>query len=151
MYLAMKRHLMDSVLISILQKKSKLTGYVVACGHQYGKGENLFHYFFKVDINVIITQYTLCLRIYCMLNLQYYLSDQVSWLMQFPKVPLFGQGTNYIPMIHVYDLGGWFWLTVFLHVYFIIRYHLFYKIITAELNCVPFSEWSKTSLNSSQS
>ncbi|XP_063758335.1 adenylate kinase 7-like isoform X2 [Eleginops maclovinus] len=58
-------------------KKSKLTGYVVACGLQYGKGENLFHYFFKV-----------------------------SWLMQMPKVPLFGQGTNHIPMIHVYDLGG---------------------------------------------
>ncbi|XP_037606367.1 adenylate kinase 7a isoform X2 [Sebastes umbrosus] len=57
-------------------KKSKLTGYVVACGLQYGKGENLFHYFFKV-----------------------------SWLTQFPKVPLFGSGTNYIPMIHVYDLG----------------------------------------------
>uniref|UniRef100_A0A8C9X2P5 Adenylate kinase 7a n=1 Tax=Sander lucioperca TaxID=283035 RepID=A0A8C9X2P5_SANLU len=30
----------------------------------------------------------------------------VAWLMQFPKVPLFGQGTNHIPMIHVYDLGG---------------------------------------------
>ncbi|XP_070705681.1 adenylate kinase 7-like [Pempheris klunzingeri] len=58
-------------------KRSKLTGYVVACGLQYGKGENLFHFFFKV-----------------------------SWLMQFPEVPLFGQGTNYIPMIHVYDLGG---------------------------------------------
>ncbi|KAJ4929288.1 hypothetical protein JOQ06_004898 [Pogonophryne albipinna] len=58
-------------------KKSKLTGYVVACGLQYGKGENLFHYFFKV-----------------------------SWLMQMPQVPLFGRGTNHIPMIHVYDLGG---------------------------------------------
>ncbi|KAE8286716.1 Adenylate kinase 7 [Larimichthys crocea] len=58
-------------------KKTKLTGYVVACGLQYGKGENLFQYFFKV-----------------------------SWLMQLPKVPLFGEGTNYIPTIHVYDLGG---------------------------------------------
>ncbi|TKS76313.1 Adenylate kinase 7 [Collichthys lucidus] len=58
-------------------KKTKLTGYVVACGLQYGKGENLFSYFFKV-----------------------------SWLMQLPKVPLFGEGTNYIPTIHVYDLGG---------------------------------------------
>uniref|UniRef100_A0A7N6AN07 Uncharacterized protein n=1 Tax=Anabas testudineus TaxID=64144 RepID=A0A7N6AN07_ANATE len=58
-------------------KKSKLTSYVVACGLQYGKGENLFHYFFKV-----------------------------SWLMQFPKIPIFGQGTNHIPMIHVYDLAG---------------------------------------------
>ncbi|KAK2889925.1 adenylate kinase 7-like [Channa argus] len=58
-------------------KRSKLTSYVIASGLQYGKGENLFHYFFKV-----------------------------SWLMQFPKVPIFGQGTNYIPMIHVYDLAG---------------------------------------------
>ncbi|KAK5903275.1 hypothetical protein CgunFtcFv8_007071 [Champsocephalus gunnari] len=58
-------------------KRSKLTGYVVACGLQYGKGENVFHYFFKV-----------------------------SWLMQMPQVPLFGRGTNHIPMIHVYDLGG---------------------------------------------
>ncbi|XP_041661053.1 adenylate kinase 7-like isoform X2 [Cheilinus undulatus] len=58
-------------------KKSKLRGYVVASGLQYGKGENLFNYFFKV-----------------------------SWLMQFPKVPLFGQGKNYIPTIHVNDLGG---------------------------------------------
>uniref|UniRef100_A0A667Z6Q8 Adenylate kinase 7a n=1 Tax=Myripristis murdjan TaxID=586833 RepID=A0A667Z6Q8_9TELE len=58
-------------------KKSKLTSYVVASGLQYGQGENLFHYFFKV-----------------------------SWSMQFPKVPVFGVGTNCIPMIHVYDLGG---------------------------------------------
>lgn len=40
----------------IFQKKTKLTGYVVACGLQYGKGENLFQYFFKVDINMTITQ-----------------------------------------------------------------------------------------------
>nr|XP_020459736.1 adenylate kinase 7-like isoform X2 [Monopterus albus] len=59
------------------ENKSKLTGYVVASGLQYGKGENLFHYFFKV-----------------------------SWLMQFPKVPIFGVGTNHIPMIHIYDLAG---------------------------------------------
>uniref|UniRef100_A0A3Q3L073 Adenylate kinase 7-like n=1 Tax=Mastacembelus armatus TaxID=205130 RepID=A0A3Q3L073_9TELE len=57
-------------------KKSKLKGYVVASGLQYGMGENLFHYFFKM-----------------------------SWLMHCPKVPIFGQGTNHIPMIHVYDLA----------------------------------------------
>uniref|UniRef100_A0A665TK17 Adenylate kinase 7a n=1 Tax=Echeneis naucrates TaxID=173247 RepID=A0A665TK17_ECHNA len=57
-------------------KKSKLSGYVVGSGLQYGKGESLFHYFFKV-----------------------------SWLMQSPEVPLFGEGTNYIPMIHIYDLA----------------------------------------------
>lgn len=32
------------------QKKSKIISYVVASGLQYGKEENLFHYFFKVDI-----------------------------------------------------------------------------------------------------
>ncbi|XP_072307845.1 adenylate kinase 7-like [Eucyclogobius newberryi] len=58
-------------------KKTRLPAYVVASGLQYGKGENLFHYFFKV-----------------------------SWLMQSPEVPIFGLGTNNIPMIHVYDLGG---------------------------------------------
>ncbi|XP_013870875.1 adenylate kinase 7 [Austrofundulus limnaeus] len=59
------------------EKKSKLTCYVVAAGLQYGMEEDVFHYFFKV-----------------------------SWLMQLPKVPIFGNGTNYIPTIHVYDLGG---------------------------------------------
>ncbi|XP_028253226.1 adenylate kinase 7-like [Parambassis ranga] len=58
-------------------KNSKLQGYVVAAGHQYGQGENLFHYFFKV-----------------------------SWLMKSPEVPIFGEGRNHIPTIHVHDLGG---------------------------------------------
>uniref|UniRef100_A0A672IXR0 Adenylate kinase 7a n=1 Tax=Salarias fasciatus TaxID=181472 RepID=A0A672IXR0_SALFA len=64
-------------LVLKLTKGTKLNGYVVGSGIQYGRGENLFHYFFKV-----------------------------SWLMQFPKVPVFGEGTNHIPTIHVYDLGG---------------------------------------------
>lgn len=37
----------------IFQKKSKLVGYVVGSGLQYGKGENLFNYFFKVGMNVL--------------------------------------------------------------------------------------------------
>ncbi|XP_037100996.1 adenylate kinase 7a [Syngnathus acus] len=57
-------------------KKKKLKGYVVAAGIQYGKGENLFHYFFKV-----------------------------SWLSEFSEVPIFGEGTNFIPTIHVLDLA----------------------------------------------
>ncbi|XP_014829332.1 PREDICTED: adenylate kinase 7-like [Poecilia mexicana] len=57
-------------------KASKLKGYVVCAGFQYGMGENLFHYFFKV-----------------------------SWSMEEPKVPIFGSGENFIPMIHVRDLG----------------------------------------------
>lgn len=52
------------LIFHFLQKKYKLTGYVVACGLQYGKGENLFHYFFKVDIDVIMTQYIVCLCIH---------------------------------------------------------------------------------------
>ncbi|XP_051909270.1 adenylate kinase 7a [Hippocampus zosterae] len=57
-------------------KKNKLKGYVLAAGIQYGKGENLFHYFYKV-----------------------------SWLSECTKVPIFGEGTNYIPTIHVLDLA----------------------------------------------
>lgn len=37
------------ILYFFKQKKSKIISYVVASGLQYGKGENLFHYFFKVD------------------------------------------------------------------------------------------------------
>jgi hypothetical protein len=33
-----------------LQKKSKISGYAVASGLQYGRGENIFHYFFKVAL-----------------------------------------------------------------------------------------------------
>lgn len=49
-----------------------------------------------------MTVYTVCY----MHSFQYLHFQQVSWLMQFPEVPVFGQGTNYIPMIHVYDLAG---------------------------------------------
>ncbi|XP_024912672.1 adenylate kinase 7-like isoform X2 [Cynoglossus semilaevis] len=71
------RLLLTDSFLTFSQSKSKLIGYVVASGLQYGKGENLFHYFFKV-----------------------------SWLMRSSKVPIFGDGTNHIPMIHVFDLGG---------------------------------------------
>ncbi|XP_024146494.1 adenylate kinase 7 isoform X2 [Oryzias melastigma] len=60
-----------------LSKMSKLKCYVVAAGLQYGLEENIFHYFFKV-----------------------------SWMLETPEVPVFGQGTNHIPTIHVFDLGG---------------------------------------------
>ncbi|KAK0144983.1 Adenylate kinase 7 [Merluccius polli] len=59
------------------EKKSKLSGYVVASGLQYGRGENIFHYFFKE-----------------------------SWSMQSAKVPLFGPGINNVPMIHIDDLAS---------------------------------------------
>ncbi|KAL6095707.1 ak7 [Pungitius sinensis] len=73
-----KHNNVEKVVLELVRgKKSKLFGYVVASGLQYGKGENLFNYFFKE-----------------------------SWLMQLPKVPLFGMGTNHIPTIHVNDLAG---------------------------------------------
>uniref|UniRef100_A0A674F5T7 Adenylate kinase 7b n=1 Tax=Salmo trutta TaxID=8032 RepID=A0A674F5T7_SALTR len=43
----------------------------------YGMGEQVFHFFFKT-----------------------------SWLGDLPKVPIFGEGTNVIPTIHINDLAG---------------------------------------------
>lgn len=47
------RLLLTDSFLTFSQSKSKLIGYVVASGLQYGKGENLFHYFFKVDITTV--------------------------------------------------------------------------------------------------
>uniref|UniRef100_A0A8C9TEV8 Adenylate kinase 7a n=1 Tax=Scleropages formosus TaxID=113540 RepID=A0A8C9TEV8_SCLFO len=57
--------------------KSKLSTYVVASGLQYGMGENLFHFFFKM-----------------------------SWLGEVSRIPVFGPGNNILPTIHVNDLAG---------------------------------------------
>ncbi|XP_066177931.1 adenylate kinase 7 [Sylvia atricapilla] len=56
--------------------KEKFSTYVVASGHQYGAEEDLFHYFFK-----------LC------------------WLGETPVIPVFGDGDNIIPTIHIRDLA----------------------------------------------
>ncbi|KAL0963151.1 hypothetical protein UPYG_G00350390 [Umbra pygmaea] len=58
-------------------KNTKWSSYIVTAGIQYGMGENLFHYFFKV-----------------------------SWLGELARVPVFGPGTNVIPTIHVRDLAS---------------------------------------------
>ncbi|NXX86178.1 KAD7 kinase, partial [Urocolius indicus] len=57
--------------------KRKFVTYVVASGHPYGAGEGVFHYFFKV-----------------------------SWLSEAPAIPVFGDGNNFIPTIHVLDLAA---------------------------------------------
>ncbi|KAM9341251.1 adenylate kinase 7 [Symphorus nematophorus] len=57
--------------------KSLLSTYVVASGLQYGMGEQILHYFFKT-----------------------------SWLGQEHEIPVFGDGNNIIPMIHVNDLAS---------------------------------------------
>ncbi|NXY48108.1 KAD7 kinase, partial [Ceuthmochares aereus] len=57
--------------------KHKFSTYVVASGHQYGAGEGVFHYFFKI-----------------------------GWLSETPAIPVFGDGNNFIPTIHVLDLAA---------------------------------------------
>ncbi|XP_034714380.1 adenylate kinase 7 [Etheostoma cragini] len=51
--------------------------YVVASGLQYGMGEQVFHFFFKT-----------------------------SWLGQEQEIPVFGDGNNVVPTIHVTDLAS---------------------------------------------
>ncbi|NXJ77728.1 KAD7 kinase, partial [Trogon melanurus] len=57
--------------------KHKFSTYVVASGHQYGAGEGVLHYFFKL-----------------------------GWLSETPAIPVFGDGNNFIPTIHVLDLAA---------------------------------------------
>ncbi|NXA37059.1 KAD7 kinase, partial [Eudromia elegans] len=57
--------------------KQKFTTYVVASGLQYGAGEGILHYFFKL-----------------------------AWLSESPAIPVFGNGNNFIPTIHVLDLAA---------------------------------------------
>ncbi|NWV28803.1 KAD7 kinase, partial [Origma solitaria] len=56
--------------------KEKFSTYVVAAGHQYGAEEGLFHYFFKM-----------------------------CWLGETPEIPVFGDGKNIVPTIHIRDLA----------------------------------------------
>ncbi|XP_064368172.1 adenylate kinase 7 isoform X2 [Dromaius novaehollandiae] len=57
--------------------KRKFSTYVVASGLQYGAGEGILHYFFKM-----------------------------AWLSETPSIPVFGDGNNFIPTIHVLDLAA---------------------------------------------
>ncbi|KFW09825.1 Adenylate kinase 7, partial [Fulmarus glacialis] len=57
--------------------KHKFSTYIVASGHQYGAGEGVLHYFFKI-----------------------------GWLSETPAIPVFGDGNNFIPTIHVLDLAA---------------------------------------------
>ncbi|XP_009981589.1 PREDICTED: adenylate kinase 7, partial [Tauraco erythrolophus] len=72
-------HLNAEKLILKLGKtnKHKFSTYVVASGHQYGAGEGVLHYFFKI-----------------------------GWLSETPAIPIFGDGNNFVPTIHVLDLAA---------------------------------------------
>uniref|UniRef100_A0A8C6UPN7 Adenylate kinase 7b n=1 Tax=Neogobius melanostomus TaxID=47308 RepID=A0A8C6UPN7_9GOBI len=57
--------------------RTMFSTYVVASGMQYGMGEHTFHYFFKT-----------------------------SWQGLKPQTPVFGEGTNIVPTIHISDLAS---------------------------------------------
>ncbi|XP_024914347.1 adenylate kinase 7-like isoform X2 [Cynoglossus semilaevis] len=57
--------------------RSLFSTYVVVSGLQYGMGEQVFHYFFKT-----------------------------SWLGRENEIPVFGEGNNTIPTIHIVDLAS---------------------------------------------
>uniref|UniRef100_A0A8C8I5T7 Uncharacterized protein n=1 Tax=Oncorhynchus tshawytscha TaxID=74940 RepID=A0A8C8I5T7_ONCTS len=77
-HINVEKHVVKMVPTHYFQPKSSLLStYVVASGVQYGMGEQVFHFFFKT-----------------------------SWLGDLPKVPIFGEGTNVIPTIHINDLAG---------------------------------------------
>jgi len=77
-----KSHLSCEKLVIKVGKtnKSKFMTYVVASGITYGEGENLFHFLFKS-----------------------------AWLGQQSFLPVFGNGQNTIPTIHIRDLA---WIIV---------------------------------------
>ncbi|XP_060735141.1 adenylate kinase 7 [Tachysurus vachellii] len=74
-----KTHIALEKLVVKLGKtnQSRFSTYVVASGLQYGMGEQAFHFFFKT-----------------------------SWLGEEPEVPIFGDGSNVIPAVHICDLAG---------------------------------------------
>lgn len=59
-----------------MQDKSRLITYVVAAGLTYGQGEDIFHFMFKM-----------------------------AWYGGIAHLPVFGDGQNFVPTIHVLDLA----------------------------------------------
>ncbi|NXI64829.1 KAD7 kinase, partial [Anseranas semipalmata] len=72
-------HINAEKLILKLGKTNKhlFSTYVVASGLQYGAGEGVLHYFFKI-----------------------------GWLSEATAIPVFGHGNNFVPTIHVLDLAA---------------------------------------------
>ncbi|XP_060037002.1 adenylate kinase 7 [Erinaceus europaeus] len=67
----------EKIVLKLGKNVKKFTTYVVAAGIQYGMEEGVLHTFFKM-----------------------------AWLGELPALPVFGNGTNVIPAIHVMDLAG---------------------------------------------
>ncbi|XP_030786803.1 adenylate kinase 7 isoform X5 [Rhinopithecus roxellana] len=67
----------EKMILKFGRKTRKFATYVVAAGLQYGAEGGMLHTFFKM-----------------------------AWLGEIPALPVFGNGTNVIPTIHVLDLAG---------------------------------------------
>uniref|UniRef100_A0A8C8RV97 Adenylate kinase 7 n=1 Tax=Pelusios castaneus TaxID=367368 RepID=A0A8C8RV97_9SAUR len=67
----------EKAIIKLGKSVNKFSTYVVASGLQYGAEEGIFHYFFKT-----------------------------AWLGENPAIPVFGDGNNFLPTIHVVDLAA---------------------------------------------
>ncbi|KAM5241084.1 adenylate kinase 7 isoform 5-T5 [Hipposideros larvatus] len=67
----------EKMVLKFGKNVKKFTTYVVAAGLQYGAEGGILHSFFKM-----------------------------AWLGEVPALPVFGDGTNVIPAIHVLDLAG---------------------------------------------
>ncbi|XP_023061119.1 adenylate kinase 7 isoform X5 [Piliocolobus tephrosceles] len=67
----------EKMVLKFGRKNRKFATYVVAAGLQYGAEGGMLHTFFKM-----------------------------AWLGEIPALPVFGDGTNVIPTIHVLDLAG---------------------------------------------
>ncbi|XP_009004768.3 adenylate kinase 7 isoform X2 [Callithrix jacchus] len=67
----------EKMVLKYGKKSRKFSTYVVAAGLQYGAEGGILHTFFKM-----------------------------AWLGEIPALPVFGDGTNVIPAIHVLDLAG---------------------------------------------
>uniref|UniRef100_A0A8C9P6R2 Adenylate kinase 7 n=1 Tax=Spermophilus dauricus TaxID=99837 RepID=A0A8C9P6R2_SPEDA len=67
----------EKMVLKFGKNVKKLATYVIAAGLQYGVEEGILHTFFKI-----------------------------AWLGEVPALPVFGDGTNVIPAIHVLDLAG---------------------------------------------
>ncbi|XP_004584364.2 adenylate kinase 7 [Ochotona princeps] len=67
----------EKMVLKFGKNVKKFATYVVAAGLQYGAEGGILHTFFKL-----------------------------AWLGDFPAIPVFGDGANVVPMIHVLDLAG---------------------------------------------
>uniref|UniRef100_A0A671XF60 Adenylate kinase 7b n=1 Tax=Sparus aurata TaxID=8175 RepID=A0A671XF60_SPAAU len=73
-----KQHIeLEKRVVKMGKTNKNFPTYVVASGLQYGMGEQILHFFFKT-----------------------------SWLGQEKEIPVFGDGTNIVPMIHINDLAS---------------------------------------------